>query len=159
LAEFESIQFKLGETIDNFAIRITKLATDLKGLGEKSVDDSRVVRKFLRVVPSRYNQVAVAIEMFCDMKTLTIEELIGRLRAAEDRFDPSGEQVSEKQPKLLLTEDDWVAKYKSRAESDSTSGSGSKGSGHYVKKEKSGARAGGDGRDSGPRLTSMGTPR
>jgi hypothetical protein len=55
LGEFESISFKAGESIDDFTIRITKLATDLKGLGEMSVDDSRVVKKFLRVVPSRYN--------------------------------------------------------------------------------------------------------
>ncbi|XP_066381756.1 uncharacterized protein [Miscanthus floridulus] len=110
LGEFESISFKAGESIDDFAIRITKLATDLKGLGEMSVDDSRVVKKFLRVVPSRYNQVAVAIEMLSDLKTLTIEELVGRLRAAEDRFEPSVEQVTEKMPKLLLTEEEWAAK-------------------------------------------------
>jgi hypothetical protein len=160
LGEFESISFKAGESIDDFAIRITKLATDLKGLGETSVDDSRVVKKFLRVVPSRYNQVAVAIEMFCDLKTLTIEELVGRLRAAEDRFEPSVEQVTEKMPKLLLTEEEWAAKQKGRADPDSSSGSGGgKGRGRYVKKERSGARAGGEGCDSGTRLTSMGTPR
>jgi hypothetical protein len=63
LAEFESISFKSGETIDDFAVRIAKLATDLKGLGEESVTDTRVVKKFLRVVPPRYNQVAVTMEM------------------------------------------------------------------------------------------------
>jgi len=159
LGEFESISFKAGESIDDFAIRITKLATDLKGLGETSVDDSRVVKKFLRVVPSRYNQVAVAIEMFSDLKTLTIEELVGRLRAAEDRFEPSVEQVTEKMSKLLLTEEEWAAKQKGRADPDSSSGSGGgKGHGRYVKKERSGARADGEGRDSGTRPTSMGTP-
>lgn len=43
LAEFESITFKAGETIEDFTIRITKIATDLTGLGDKSVDDKRVV--------------------------------------------------------------------------------------------------------------------
>ena len=47
LAEFESIAFKAGETIDDFAVRITRLATDLRGLGEESVDDTRVVKKIL----------------------------------------------------------------------------------------------------------------
>ena len=88
LAEFESIAFKLGEAIDDFAVRISKLASDLRGLGETSVDDTRVVKKFLRVVPSRYNQVAVAIEMSSDLKTLSIDEFVGCLRAAEDRFEP-----------------------------------------------------------------------
>jgi len=88
-AEFEAISFKSGETIEDFAVRIGKIATDLKGLGETSVDDARVVKKFLRVVPPRYNQVAVTIEMFCDLKTLSVEELVGHLRAAEDRFEPT----------------------------------------------------------------------
>lgn len=112
LAEFEQTAFKPGEAIDEFAIRISKIATDLEGLGEK-ITDTRVVKKFLRVVPARYNQVAVTIEMFCDLKTLTIEELVGRLRVAEDRFEPSVEQVTEKLPKLLLTEKEWLAKNKS----------------------------------------------
>jgi len=90
LEDFESISFKSGESIDDFAIRITKIATDLRGLGEDSITDARVV-KFLRVVPSRYNQIAVAIEMFSDTKTMSIEELVGRLRAAESRFESSTE--------------------------------------------------------------------
>jgi hypothetical protein len=53
LAEFESIMFKTGETIDDFTIRITKLVTDQCGLGEESVTDARMVKKFLHVVPSR----------------------------------------------------------------------------------------------------------
>jgi|UPI0001A86C5A hypothetical protein len=159
LAEFESIAFKLGEAIDDFAVRISKLASDLRGLGETSVDDTRVV-KFLRVVPSRYNQVAVAIEMSSDLKTLSIDEFVGCLRAAEDRFEPFVEQVTEKTGKLLLTEEEWTARNKSRIVPDSLSSSGGRGGGgRYVKKEKTGARGGSDTRDAGVKLTSMGTPR
>ena len=159
LIEFEQIAFKPGETIDDFAIRISKIATDLEGLGE-TIEDSHVVKKFLCVVPARYNQVAVTIEMFCDMNTLTIEELVGRLRAAEDRFEPSVEQVTEKTAKLLMTEEEWMAKNKSRMVQESSSTSSQKGGGsRYVRKDKSGARGGGDARDSGAKLTSMGTPR
>lgn len=46
--------------------------------------------------------------------------------------------------------------------SNRSSSSGGKGDsgGHYVKREKTGARGGGgDARDSGTKLTSMGTPR
>ena len=157
LAEFESISFKGGESIDDFAIRITKLAMDLRGLGENSVDDTRVVKKFLRVVPSRYNQVAVAIEMFCDMKTLTIEELVGRLRAAEDRFEPSVEQVTNNAGRLLLTEEDWAARNKSRMLTGSSYSSGRKGGGQSRKKDKTGAHD--DAHDTSVKLTSMGTPR
>lgn len=116
LAEFESITFKAGETIEEFAIRITKISTDLSGLGDKSVDEKRVVRKFLRVVPARYNQIAVAIEMFCDLDTLSIEELIGRLRAAEERFESTVKKVTKKT-------DEWTTKNKSRFVSESSSSS------------------------------------
>jgi hypothetical protein len=47
LAEFEAIMFKPGETIDDFAIRISKIVTYLEGLGEKSVDESCFMKKFL----------------------------------------------------------------------------------------------------------------
>ena len=119
-----------------------------------------MVKKFLRVVPPRYGQVAVAIEMSKDLKTWTIEELVSHLRATEERFEPSVDQLTDKVPKLLLTEEEWTAKHKNRADADSSSGSGSKGHGRYVKKERSGGCGSGDSRDSGGRnLTSMGTPR
>jgi len=157
LEDFESISFKPGESIDDFAIRITKIATDLHGLGEDSViTDARVVKKFLRVVPSRYNQVAVAIEMFSDTKTMSIEELVGHLRVVENRFESSVEQVTDQAGWLLLTEEDWAARNKSRMVSESSSSSGNKGPGQSGKKEKPGTH--GDARDSGARLTSMGTP-
>jgi len=95
LEDFQSISFKPGESIDDFTILITKIATDLRGLGESSITDARIVKKFLRVVPPRYNQVAVAIEMFSDTKTMSIEELVGRLRAAENHFESSVEQVTD----------------------------------------------------------------
>lgn len=117
-------------------------------------------------MPPRYNQVAVTIEMFCDMKTLTFEELVGRLRAAEDRFEPSVEQVTDKAGRLLLTEEEWVVRNKSHiVQPDSSSSSGEKGSGQYAKKDRPGAHGSGGGgnshesRDSSARLTSMGTPR
>jgi len=161
LVEFESIAFKQGEAVEDFAMQITKIKTDLEGLGEKSIDDKRVVRKFLRVLPMMYNQVAVAIEMFCDLDTLTMEELIGHLRAAEDRYEPSVEKITQKTADLLMTEEEWNAKNKSRLITDSSSSSGShkKDGGRYGCKDKSGARGAGGACDSGGRLTSMGTPR
>ena len=84
---------------------------------------------------------------------------MGRLRAAEDRFEPSVEQVTGKTGRLLLTDDEWAARNNSRMLPDASSSSSSKGSGHYVKKKTSGAHGGGEARDSSVKLTSMGTPR
>jgi hypothetical protein len=81
LKEFENIEFKEGESVEDFGMRITNLVANIKSLGEP-LEDTCVVKKFLRVVPPRLNQVAVSIEMFCDVKTLSVEDLVGRLRAA-----------------------------------------------------------------------------
>lgn len=95
LRDFETISFKEGETVEEFGMRITNLVGNLKTLGE-TVEDIRVVKKFLRVAPPRFTQVVVNIEMFCDLKKLTIDDLIGRLRSAEDRFDDKTEQIINK---------------------------------------------------------------
>ena len=84
LKQFENTAFKEGETIDDFAVRIGSLAAELRELVEV-MEDERVVKKMLRVVPSRLNQIACSIEMFADLKTMSLEELVGRLLVAEER--------------------------------------------------------------------------
>jgi len=156
LQEFENLQFKEGEKIDDFGMRITNLVADLKVLGE-TIDDVKVVKKFLRVAPARFTSVVVSIEMFCDLKKLTLEELIGRLRAAEERFDEKVEQITDKAGRLLLAEEEWLEKHKHRFQAGPKESGGSS-SGGSQGKNKAVARS--DGGDSGTvKLTSEGTPR
>lgn len=82
-AEFEDITFKDGECVDDFAMTIGGLATQLHSLGD-TIDDQRIVQKFLCVVPSHFAQVAISIETLLGLHTLSIEELMGRLRVFED---------------------------------------------------------------------------
>jgi len=116
LREFKTIEFKEGETVEDFGMHITNLVATLKTLGE-NIDDPHVVKKFLRVLLSRFNQVVVSIEMFCDKKELLVEDLVVRLRAAEDRLDNKMDQVIEKTQKLYLIEEEWLEKYKNRSQS------------------------------------------
>lgn len=102
LKEFENIAFKDGESVEDFGMRITNLVSNLKTLGE-IVEDNHVVKKFLRVVPVWFTQVVMSIEMFCDLRTLIVDELVGRLRAAEERFDDKVDQIVDKEGRLLLT--------------------------------------------------------
>jgi len=46
------------------------------------------------------------------MKTLLVEELVGRLRVAEDRFENKLDQITNKAGRLLLAEDEWLEKHK-----------------------------------------------
>jgi len=161
LQEFENIKFKDAETVDEFALRIGALAADLRVSGE-NIQDSRVVKKLLRVLPQRYGQIAISIETLLDLKTLTIEELVGRLKMTEDCLGI--EAVIEKTGSLLLSEEDWLKKYRHRLALDSSS---SNGAGKKSWKPKNGA-GGGQGAERGDRgdkktpvvkLTSMGTLR
>ena len=45
LKEFENIEFKEGESVDDFGMRITNLIATLKYIGE-TIDDPCVVKKF-----------------------------------------------------------------------------------------------------------------
>ncbi|WVZ83513.1 hypothetical protein U9M48_030655 [Paspalum notatum var. saurae] len=81
--DFENLRWKDGESVDDFAVRVNTLIGGLRELGEGN-KDGRVVRKVLRVVPRKWTQVAVSIEMLLDLDTMKMEELVGRLRVVED---------------------------------------------------------------------------
>jgi hypothetical protein len=51
--------------------------------------------------------------MFCDLK-LTIDGLVGRLCAAEDRLEETIDKVVDKTRRMLLAEDEWLEKHKHR---------------------------------------------
>jgi hypothetical protein len=45
------------------------------------------VEKYLRIARPRYKQLVVSIETLLDVSTLTVEDITGRLKAAEDVDD------------------------------------------------------------------------
>ncbi|XP_066380736.1 uncharacterized protein [Miscanthus floridulus] len=119
-------------------------------LNKKMVKEAWEAIKSMHLGADRVKEIVVAIEMFCDLDTLTIEELIGRLRAVEDHFELVIEKVSEKAGSLLLTKEEWTARNKSRMVIDSSSSSSQKkDGGHYVRKDELGTLGGGEARDSG----------
>jgi len=107
LKQFETIAFHDGESVDEFVVRICGLVGKLHALGEK-VEEGRVVKKILRVLPPRYNQIACSIEMLLDLNKLSVEELVGRLQVAEDRCGM--EAAEDGVERLLLTEEQWEAR-------------------------------------------------
>jgi hypothetical protein len=109
--EFESISFKPGERIDEFGTRITNLASTLRSLGDVC-NDEKVVRKFLSVVPSCFVQIAFSMETMVNPAELTVKEVVGHLRAIEERLDDEQESAGGQGSsggQLLLTEDQWQA--------------------------------------------------
>jgi len=79
---------------------------------------------------------------------MTIEDLVGRLKAADDQMDV--DSITEQAGRLLLTEEDWLARWKNKQQSEGSSNSG---------KQKSGGGGGSEKKQPVVKLTSEGTPR
>ena len=119
--------FKPGEDVDDFALRLNTLMQQLARYGDNNVDEERAVEKFLRVVPKKYSQVAIAIEMLPYFSELSIEEVTGHLKAVDNR-----EQIPPSEPvtisgKLLFTKELWLICQQERknGEASGSSASGS----------------------------------
>jgi hypothetical protein len=100
--------FKDDEKIQDFAIRISNIVAMLRSLGD-TIDEEKIVHKFLSVVPSRFVQIAFSMETLLDRATMTVEEVTGHLRAIEERMDgDQGSRSNNGQP--YLTEEQWEAR-------------------------------------------------
>jgi hypothetical protein len=137
--------WKEAENAEDFANRITGLAANLRTLGD-NISDVEVVRKMLQVVPDHLTQVAVSIETLLDIKNISVEEVTGMLRAVEERRKPVAAHAS--QGRLLLCEEEWMAKLKLR-ESEAKGGGGTSGGSDGSSSKKHGAGGRGRGRANG----------
>lgn len=99
--EFESLVMKETDNIDEFCMSLSGLVTNIRVLGE-TMEESSVVRKILRAVPDKFLQIASNIEQFGDMKAMTVEELVGRLKAHEERMKGRSESAGGAGGQLLL---------------------------------------------------------
>ncbi|GJS30316.1 zinc finger, CCHC-type containing protein [Tanacetum coccineum] len=116
-AEFESLNMKESEGVDEFAVKVSNIVSTMRALGD-TVEESYVVKKLLRAVPSKFLQIASTLEQFGDLDTMTVEEVIGRLKAHEERMKGHGDNDERR---LLLTHQEWSERNKKKTEGDSKS--------------------------------------
>ena len=88
--------------------------------------ESKVVAKYLHVARSRFKQLVISIETLLDISKLSIEEVTGRLKVADDVEPPTPQTAA---GKLLLTEEQWIERYKQKGQESSRCGSESNGRG------------------------------
>lgn len=103
-AELESLCMTETEQLDDFCMKLYGIVTNIRVLGE-TMEESYVVKKLLRAVPSKYLQIASTIEQFGNLEEMTVEETVGRLKAHEERIRGSTEV---KGGQLLMTEGEWL---------------------------------------------------
>lgn len=108
----------------------------------EDVDD--VVKKLLREVSTKFLQLASTLEQFGNLEEMTVEEVIGRLKAHEERMKG---QTETDERKLLLAHQEWSEKNKKKGGGDSKSKSQRGGSGNSRGRGR-GRSAGGRGKGS-----------
>ena len=111
--DFGNITFKEGESVDEFGIRITNLANNLRSLGD-NITDAEVVKKLLQVVPDRLNQAVVSLEMFLDLNNVMVEKVTRRLRIFEEHTKPK--HITDAMGPLMLYKEDWEVSLKGHRE-------------------------------------------
>jgi hypothetical protein len=123
--EFELASFKDGETVEDFALRLTSMQASLEALGEE-LEEKQLVLKMLRSVPSRYKQMVASIRTLLDISMLTVADLVGRLKASEDCLEETPATLQH-EGKLYMTAEEWESRRKKSDGERTGGGSGSSG--------------------------------
>jgi hypothetical protein len=84
--KFEQLKMNEDEIVSKYFIRVEELVNAMKGLGEK-FEESLLVQKILRSLRDKFNPKVSAIEELNDLKTLSIDQLLGTLTAYEMRIN------------------------------------------------------------------------
>ena len=87
--EFEVLQMKEGESVDEYFARTLTIANKMKIHGE-SMKQVVIIEKILRSMTSRFDYVVCSVEESNDLDTLTIDELQSSLLVHEQRMNGHG---------------------------------------------------------------------
>ncbi|XP_024013158.1 uncharacterized protein LOC112087473 [Eutrema salsugineum] len=100
MSEFDRINMKETDTIDVFSAKLSEISTKVAALGEE-IEEPKLVKKFLKSLPrGRYIHIIAALEQVLDLNQTSFEDIVGRLKAYEERITDEEEQ-QEEQGKLM----------------------------------------------------------
>lgn len=104
MAEFDRLNMKDAETID-FASKLSEISSKSAALGEE-IEEVKMVKKFLKCLPrKKYIHIVASLEQVLDLKTASFEDIVGRLKAYEERVVEE-EEVQEDQGKLMYANEE-----------------------------------------------------
>ncbi|GAA0147365.1 hypothetical protein LIER_07085 [Lithospermum erythrorhizon] len=83
--EFELLEMKKEENIEDYFGRVNMVCNKLRSNGE-DMNDSKIVHKILRTLTDKYTYVVVSIEESRDIEGITVDELQSSLSTHEQKF-------------------------------------------------------------------------
>jgi len=84
--QFETLNMNEEENIASYLLRVDEVVNSIKVLGE-DVEETSIVQKVLKSLPSRFNPKISVIEEIKDLDNLTMDVLHGTLIAYEMRIE------------------------------------------------------------------------
>jgi hypothetical protein len=107
--EWENLSFKPGEDIDDFALHLNTLLQKMVPFDDDTHDEERAIEKLFCCIPKKYKQITHSIESLLDLSTMSIEEVIDRLKVIDgDEPQPLSRPITIG-GKLHLTREQWEA--------------------------------------------------
>ena len=116
-SEFEAICMRNGESVDNFAMKLTTIVNGIHSLGDM-VEEVSIIKRFLRAVLLRFMQIVTSMEQFGNLKNMLVEEVVACLKFHEERFHSYEDKEEEKY--LLITHEEWLVRTKKNDATDSS---------------------------------------
>ncbi|GJZ11723.1 hypothetical protein Tco_0546482 [Tanacetum coccineum] len=98
--ELESLRMKEGEFVDDFASKLTGLASKARSLGYE-LEEVDLVKRLLDSMPKSFLQIVASIEQCFEFDSMLFDEAVGRLKAYEERIK-GAEKMEDTQGGLLL---------------------------------------------------------
>ena len=138
--DFELLTMGKTDFVMDFATKFTHIVSELRNLGE-TMDEKDVVRRFLRVTPSKFNALTLSLEQYGDLDRVSLDEVIGSLTVHEIRLR---ERESREEEQALLTK--ALSKVKLSTEDKSSS----RGKGCHCSRGRGRGKGCGRGRNSSP---------
>ncbi|XP_039007800.1 uncharacterized protein LOC120135620 [Hibiscus syriacus] len=93
--DFETLQMKGGEPVQDFLSRVAEIVNKMRSYGE-NINDQTIVAKILRSLTPKFDHVVAAIEESKDLETFTFDELMGSLQSHETRLNRTEEKTEER---------------------------------------------------------------
>jgi hypothetical protein len=116
--------------------------------GDDTYGEQRAVEKLFRCIPEKYKQIACSIESLVHLSTMSIEEVIGRLKVVDgDQPQPLSGPITVG-GKLHLSREQWEAYQSDGKKGESSPSMGSRKRGKS-REARGGAQAGAQGRVEG----------
>ncbi|KAD0845374.1 hypothetical protein E3N88_43637 [Mikania micrantha] len=98
--ELENLRMREGETLDDFAAKLTGIASKSRSLGDE-IEEVDLVKRLLDSMPKSFVHIVASIEQCFDLNSMLFDEALGRLKAYEERLKGM-EKTDDIQGGLLL---------------------------------------------------------